>query len=97
MPDRAEIEPGVQTYVRHLGSHDVEKLVALYADNAVHHEPLVVKNYRRVDKIRTTAGLIAGVRTGRTEACLVPSGDLVGVVKQMDMLGIDLEGASCRN
>lgn len=52
MPDRIEIVSAVEDYVRYLGSHDVDKLVALFADDAVQHEPLGVKTYSGVDEIR---------------------------------------------
>lgn len=52
MPDRADIVSAVEDYVKYLGSHDVDKLVALFADGAVQHEPLGVKTYTGLDEIR---------------------------------------------
>lgn len=52
MPDRAEIVSAVEDYVKCLGSHDVDGLVALFAPDAVQHEPLGVQTYRGIDEIR---------------------------------------------
>ena len=52
MPTRDEICSVLESYVKHLGSHDVDRLVALFADNAVQHEPLGVQTYRGIDEIR---------------------------------------------
>ncbi|BAH32363.1 nuclear transport factor 2 family protein [Rhodococcus erythropolis] len=52
MPDRAEIVSAVEDYVKYLGSHDVDGLVALFASDAVQHEPLGVKTYRGIGEIR---------------------------------------------
>lgn len=51
MPDRAEIVSAVEDYVKCLGSHDVDGLVALFAPDAVQHEPLGVQTYRGIDEI----------------------------------------------
>jgi len=42
----------VQSYVEHLGNHDVDKLVDLFAEGAVQHEPLGARTYRGLDEIR---------------------------------------------
>ena len=52
MPDRTEIVSAVEDYVKCLGSHDVDGLVALFAPDAVQHEPLGVQTYRGIDEIR---------------------------------------------
>ncbi|NMM83946.1 isomerase [Rhodococcus sp. SRB_17] len=52
MPNRSEIVSAVEDYVNHLGNHDVDKLVALFADEALQHEPLGVKTYSGIDEIR---------------------------------------------
>ncbi|GAA4486443.1 hypothetical protein GCM10023094_42830 [Rhodococcus olei] len=52
MPNRTEICAVVKSYVEHLGNHDVDELVALFADAAVQHEPLGVATYRGRDEIR---------------------------------------------
>lgn len=52
MPNRAEICAAVQSYVEHLGNHDVDKLVDLFAEGAVQHEPLGANTYRGLDEIR---------------------------------------------
>ena len=52
MPDRAEIVSAVEDYVNCLASHDVDGLVALFAPDAVQHEPLGVTTYRGIDEIR---------------------------------------------
>ncbi|MDI9917268.1 nuclear transport factor 2 family protein [Rhodococcus sp. IEGM 1379] len=52
MPDRSAVVSAVESYVRHLGNHEVDKLVALFADDAVQHEPLGVKTFHGVDEIR---------------------------------------------
>lgn len=52
VPDRAEIVSTVEAYVRHLGNHDVDRLVELFADHAVQHEPLGTASYRGVEEIR---------------------------------------------
>ncbi|NKR44119.1 nuclear transport factor 2 family protein [Rhodococcus hoagii] len=52
MPNRTEICAAVQSYVEHLGNHDVDKLVDLFAEGAVQHEPLGAKTYRGLDEIR---------------------------------------------
>lgn len=49
---RSQIVSTVEAYVRHLGNHDVDQLVALFADNAVQHEPLGVASYRGLEEIR---------------------------------------------
>ncbi|MBM4618022.1 hypothetical protein GS540_27185 [Rhodococcus hoagii] len=36
----------IDSYVKHLGNHDVDELVALFATDAVQHEPLGVRTYR---------------------------------------------------
>ncbi|MGN5238439.1 nuclear transport factor 2 family protein [Rhodococcus sp. SJ-3] len=52
MPTRDEICSALESYVKHLGNHDVDQLVALFADDAVQHEPLGVRTYRGRDEIR---------------------------------------------
>lgn len=52
MPTRDEICSALESYVKHLGNHDVDQLVALFADDAVQHEPLGVRTHRGVDEIR---------------------------------------------
>ncbi|WP_047889813.1 nuclear transport factor 2 family protein [Rhodococcus sp. ARP2] len=52
MPDRAEIVSAVEDYVKCLGSHDVDGLVALFAPDAVQHEPLGGRTYRGIEEIR---------------------------------------------
>ncbi len=52
MPDREDIVAAVEQYVRHLGEHDVDQLVSLFADDAVQHEPLGVASYRGIEEIR---------------------------------------------
>ncbi|WP_425415068.1 nuclear transport factor 2 family protein [Rhodococcus phenolicus] len=52
LPTRDEICSVVESYVKHLGDHDVDRLVSLFADDAVQHEPLGVRTYRGVDEIR---------------------------------------------
>ncbi|MBM4608332.1 nuclear transport factor 2 family protein [Rhodococcus hoagii] len=42
----------IDSYVKHLGNHDVDELVALFATDAVQHEPLGVRTYRGIDEIR---------------------------------------------
>ncbi|MER5438759.1 nuclear transport factor 2 family protein [Streptomyces sp. NPDC002790] len=79
MPSREEIHSAIESYVRHLGSHDVDALVALFAEDAVQHEPLGVAAYRGVDEIRAfdtenakvdfTVGLLSPITvTGRFAA-----------------------------
>lgn len=53
MPSRDEIRSAVEAYVKHLGNHDVDALLALFAEDAVQHEPLGVASYRGLDEIRT--------------------------------------------
>ncbi|MFF3494428.1 nuclear transport factor 2 family protein [Streptomyces sp. NPDC002795] len=53
MPSRDDICSAIESYVRHLGNHDVDELVALFAEDAVQHEPIGVTSYRGVDEIRT--------------------------------------------
>ncbi|MDG3009427.1 nuclear transport factor 2 family protein [Rhodococcus sp. D2-41] len=52
MPTRDEICSALESYVKHLGNHDVDQLVSLFADDAVQHEPLGVRTYRGIDEIR---------------------------------------------
>lgn len=52
MPTRDEICSVIDSYVKHLGNHDVDELVALFAAGAVQHEPLGVRTYRGIDEIR---------------------------------------------
>ncbi|MFM1725091.1 MULTISPECIES: nuclear transport factor 2 family protein [Rhodococcus] len=52
MPNRSEICAVVQSYVEHLGNHDVDKLVDLFAEGAVQHEPLGARTYRGLAEIR---------------------------------------------
>ncbi|TQF68669.1 nuclear transport factor 2 family protein [Rhodococcus spelaei] len=52
MLSRDEICSVVESYVKHLGNHDVDQLVALFADDAVQHEPLGVRSYRGIEEIR---------------------------------------------
>uniref|UniRef100_A0AAU3GW27 Nuclear transport factor 2 family protein n=1 Tax=Streptomyces sp. NBC_01401 TaxID=2903854 RepID=A0AAU3GW27_9ACTN len=52
MPGRDDICSAVETYVKHLGNHDVDALVALFAEDAVQHEPLGVASYRGAESIR---------------------------------------------
>lgn len=52
MPGRDEICSAIESYVKHLGRHDVDALVALFAENAVQHEPLGVTSYQGVHEIR---------------------------------------------
>ncbi|MGF7125276.1 nuclear transport factor 2 family protein [Rhodococcus sp. TAF43] len=52
MPTRDEICSAIDAYVKHLGNHDVDQLVSLFADDAVQHEPLGVRTYRGIDEIR---------------------------------------------
>ncbi|WP_433609093.1 nuclear transport factor 2 family protein [Prescottella agglutinans] len=52
MPSRSDICAAVESYIAHLGNHDVEKLVRLFADHAVQHEPLGVTTYRGLAEIR---------------------------------------------
>lgn len=52
MPTRDEICSVIDSYVKHLGNHDVDELVALFAADAVQHEPLGVRTYRGIDEIR---------------------------------------------
>ncbi|EME23388.1 nuclear transport factor 2 family protein [Rhodococcus triatomae] len=52
MPTRDDICSVIDSYVKHLGDHDVEQLVSLFADDAVQHEPLGVRTYRGIDEIR---------------------------------------------
>lgn len=52
LPTRDEICSAVESYVTHLGNHDVDQLVSLFADDAVQHEPLGVQSYRGVEEIR---------------------------------------------
>lgn len=52
MPTRDEICSVIDSYVKHLGDHDVEQLVSLFAEDAVQHEPLGVQTFRGIDEIR---------------------------------------------
>ncbi|WP_430335153.1 nuclear transport factor 2 family protein [Rhodococcus sp. ACT016] len=52
MPSRSEICAAVESYIEHLGNHDVDKLVGLFAEGAVQHEPLGARTYRGLDEIR---------------------------------------------
>ncbi|PTR19868.1 steroid delta-isomerase [Rhodococcus sp. OK519] len=52
MPNRSEICTTVESYIEHLGNHDVDKLVGLFAEGAVQHEPLGAQSYRGLDEIR---------------------------------------------
>lgn len=52
MPSRSDICAAVESYIEHLGNHDVEKLVGLFAEGAVQHEPLGAKTYRGLAEIR---------------------------------------------
>lgn len=52
MPNRSEICAAVESYIEHLGNHDVDKLVGLFAEGAVQHEPLGAQTYRGLDEIR---------------------------------------------
>ncbi|MER5280996.1 nuclear transport factor 2 family protein [Streptomyces sp. NPDC002809] len=52
MPSRDEICSAIESYVKHLGNHDVDELLALFAEDAVQHEPLGVASYRGVEEIR---------------------------------------------
>ena len=52
MPTRSEICAVIHSYVKHLGNHDVDQLVELFAEGAVKHEPLGVRTYRGLDEIR---------------------------------------------
>ncbi|QCQ93213.1 nuclear transport factor 2 family protein [Rhodococcus sp. SGAir0479] len=52
MPSRSEICAVLESYVEHLSNHDVDKLVGLFAEGAVQHEPLGVQTFRGLDEIR---------------------------------------------
>ncbi|WFR72748.1 nuclear transport factor 2 family protein [Prescottella defluvii] len=52
MPSRSDICAAMESYLEHLGNHDVDKLVGLFAEGAVQHEPLGVKTYRGLAEIR---------------------------------------------
>ncbi|MGW0045605.1 nuclear transport factor 2 family protein [Rhodococcus sp. NPDC003348] len=52
MPTRDEICSVIDSYVKHLGDHDVDQLVSLFAADAVQHEPLGMRTYTGVDEIR---------------------------------------------
>lgn len=52
MPTRDDICSVIDLYVKHLGDHDVDQLVSLFAADAVQHEPLGVRTYRGIDEIR---------------------------------------------
>lgn len=52
MPTREDICSVLESYVTHLSEHDVDELGALFADDAVKHEPLGVASYRGRDEIR---------------------------------------------
>ncbi|WP_106402826.1 nuclear transport factor 2 family protein [Actinocorallia populi] len=52
MPTRTDICRAIDAYVSFLGSHDVDRLVALFHEDAVQHEPLGVRSYRGIDEIR---------------------------------------------
>ncbi|NDZ77396.1 nuclear transport factor 2 family protein [Streptomyces sp. SID10853] len=51
-PSRDDICSAIKSYVKHLGNHEVDALVALFAEDAVQHEPLGVTSYRGADEIR---------------------------------------------
>lgn len=53
MPTREAICLAIESYVKHLGDHEVDELVALFAEGAVQHEPLGVTSYRGLGEIRT--------------------------------------------
>jgi steroid Delta-isomerase len=52
VPTRDEICSLIDSYVTYLGSHDVDGLVSLFADDAVQHEPLGMRTYTGLDEIR---------------------------------------------
>ncbi|GAA0956625.1 nuclear transport factor 2 family protein [Actinocorallia libanotica] len=52
MPTRNDICQAIDSYVSFLGSHDVDRLVALFSEDAVQHEPLGVRSYRGIEEIR---------------------------------------------
>lgn len=52
MPTRSEICAVVEAYAHHLGNHNVDQLVELFAADAVQHEPLGVRTYRGREEIR---------------------------------------------
>lgn len=55
MPTRDELCSAVQSYVDHHTNHDVDGLVAMFADDAVLHEPVGVRTYHGSDEIRRFA------------------------------------------
>lgn len=55
MPTRDEICAALASYVDHHNNHDADGLVAMFAPDAVLHEPLGVATYRGVDEIRAFA------------------------------------------
>lgn len=55
MPTRDEICSALQSYVDHHTRHDADRLVAMFADDAVLHEPVGVSTYRGIDEIREFA------------------------------------------
>ncbi|MGH3352994.1 MAG: nuclear transport factor 2 family protein [Nocardioides sp.] len=55
MPTREEIRSALQSYVDHHTNHDVDRLVAMFADDAVLHEPVGVSTYQGTDEIRKFA------------------------------------------
>jgi len=42
----------MESYIEHLSNHDVDRLVGLFAEGAVQHEPLGAKTYRGLAEIR---------------------------------------------
>ncbi|WP_235736215.1 nuclear transport factor 2 family protein [Nocardioides alcanivorans] len=52
MPTREDICSILDSYIEHLSAHDVDELGALFADDAVKHEPLGVASYHGRDEIR---------------------------------------------
>ncbi|TYL55863.1 nuclear transport factor 2 family protein [Nocardioides sp. BGMRC 2183] len=55
MPTRDQICAALASYVDHHTNHDVDRLVAMFADDAVQHEPLGVRSYRGIEEIRAFA------------------------------------------
>ncbi|WP_067440265.1 nuclear transport factor 2 family protein [Nocardioides jensenii] len=55
MPTRDQICAALASYVEHHTNHDVDRLVAMFADDAVLHEPLGVRTYRGAAEIRAFA------------------------------------------
>ncbi len=52
MPTRADICSVLESYITHLSGHEVDELGALFAEDAVKHEPLGVASYHGRDEIR---------------------------------------------